>query len=403
MAQTDGSAPSPLADPRFRMLWLAWLAGNLSMWMHDVTAAWSMSQLSDSPTLVALVQASASLPLFLLGLPSGALADRLDRPRFYAFAQAWIALVAIALAALAATGRLSATWLLLFSVANGIGLALRFPVFSALVADTATREQLPMALTLNALAINLTRIAGPLLAGLLMAAAGTAAVFALNAVMSTLACALILRARIGRTARHGPPVGLWQAMADGIRFAAGSPALRAVLLRAFVFFIQSIGLIALLPLVARRLDAGAATYTTLLTAMGFGAVAAALALPRLPGLAARGRIVDAGVLLYSAATTAAVLAPGLWLLAAALALSGAVWLCTVNALTMSAQLVLPERLRARGMAIYQMSIMGGSATGAALWGGVASHSSVGTALLVSAGLALVLLPLTRRFSIDPTG
>lgn len=399
-----GDTRSPLADPGFRMLWLAWLAGNMAMWMHDVTAAWSMSQLSSSPTLVALVQASASLPLFLLGLPSGALADRLERRRFYAFAQGWIAVVAVALAALAATERLSAPWLLLFSLANGIGLALRFPVFSALVADTATREQLPMALTLNALAINLTRIAGPLLAGVLMASFGTAPVFALNAAMSTLACVLILRAPIARTAAaRGPHAGLWPAMADGLRFAYRSAALRAILLRAFVFFLQSIGLIALLPLVARRLDASAATYTTLLTAMGIGAVLAALALPRLPGFAARDRIVDAGVLLYAAATAAAVFAPNVALLAGALALSGAVWLCTVNTLTMSAQLVLPEGLRARGMAIYQMSIMGGSAAGAALWGGVASLSSVGTALLLSAGLTLALLPLTRRFPLDPTG
>jgi MFS family permease len=390
MPPSAARPPSPLADRRFRMLWLAWLTGNLSMWMHDVTAAWNMSQLSSSPTLVALVQASASLPLFLLGLPSGALADRLDRPRFYAFAQAWIAVVAIALAVLAATDRLSAPWLLLLSLANGIGLALRFPVFSALVADTATREQLPMALTLNALAINLTRIAGPLIAGLVIAASGTAAVFALNAVMSTLACALILRARIPRHSTGAPRAGLWASMAEGLRFASRSAALRAILLRAFVFFVQSIGLI----------DATPATYTTLLTAMGVGAVLAALALPRLPGLAARGRIVDAGVLLYSAATTAAVLAPSVGWLAAALALSGAVWLCTVNALTMAAQLVLPAALRARGMAIYQMSIMGGSALGATLWGGVASHSTVGTALLASAALALLLLPLTRRYSLD---
>jgi MFS family permease len=289
---------------------------------------------------------------------------------------------------------------LLLSLANGIGLALRFPVFSALVADTATREQLPAALTLNALAINLTRIAGPLLAGLLMASFGTAVVFALNAVMSIVACVLILRAPFRDTPVRGPQPHLWESMAAGLRFTRRSPAMQAILLRAFIFFVQSIGLIALLPLVARRLDASAATYTTMLTAMGAGAVLAALALPRLPGLAARDRVVDVGVLLYSAATVAAALAPNAWYLAAALALSGAVWLCAVNTLTMSMQLVLPAHLRARGMAIYQMSIMGGSAAGAALWGAVASHSSVVTALLVSAGLALLLMLLTRRVTLE---
>lgn len=382
------------------MLWLAWLAGNLSMWMHDVTAAWNMLQLSTSPTMVALVQAASSLPLFLLGLPSGALADRLNRRRFYAFAQAWIAVVSLALAAMSAGGALSAPWLLALSLANGIGLALRFPVFSALVADTASREQLPMALTLNALAINLTRIAGPLLAGVLMASFGTAVVFALNAAMAMLACVLILRAPIPPT--HAPQTShspLWASIAEGLRHVRSSPLLQAILLRAFVFFLHSIALVALLPLVARRIDAAATTYTALLTAIGAGAVLAAVALPRLPGLAARDRVVDTGVLLYAAATVAAVFAPTLAWLLPALALSGAVWLCAVNTLTMSAQLVLPPRLRARGMAIYQMAIMGGSAAGAALWGEVATRASVNASLLASAGLALLLLLLTRRVSL----
>ncbi len=159
----------------------------------------------------------------------------MNRLRFYAFAQAWVAVVAMALAALAAAGGLSPGWLLLLSVANGIGLALRFPVFSALVADTARRDQLPMALTLNALAINLTRIAGPLLAGLLMASFGTVAVFALNAAMSTLACVLILRARHRRAARRtgaGPLAGDGR----GAALRRRTPAMHAILLRAFVFF-----------------------------------------------------------------------------------------------------------------------------------------------------------------------
>jgi MFS family permease len=400
MDKSARRAPSPLADPAFRMLWLAWLTGNMSMWMHDVTASWNMSQLSNSPTMVALVQAAASLPLFLLGLPSGALADRLNRRHFYAFAQAWVAVVAVALAVMSATDTLSAPWLLLLSLANGIGLALRFPVFSALVADTASREQLPAALTLNALAINLTRIAGPLLAGLLMASLGTAVVFALNAVMSTVACLMILRAPLRPVPVRGPHAHLWESMAAGLRFARGSRTMQAILLRVFVFFVQSVGLIALLPLVARQLDPSAATYTTMLTAMGAGAVAAGLALPRLPGLAKRDRVVDVGVLLYSAATVAAALAPNPWLLAIALAVSGAVWLCAVNTMTMSAQLVLPEPLRARGMAIYQMAVMGGSAGGAALWGKVASLTSVGTSLLLSAGLAVILLLLTRRVTLE---
>lgn len=156
------------------MLWLAWLAGNMTMWMHEMTAGWRMSQLTDSPALVAWVQAAGTLPLFVLGLASGALADQLERRRFLAFSQAWIALVALGLAVGAATDTLTPATLLALCVLNGIGLALRFPVFSALVPDMVPREQLSAALTLNALAINLTRVVGPLLAGAVLAWSSTA-------------------------------------------------------------------------------------------------------------------------------------------------------------------------------------------------------------------------------------
>ena len=192
--------------------------------------------------------------------------------------------------------------------------------------------------------------------------------FTLNAVMSALVCLLILRAPIDPVAVRFRNPHLLAVVAEGLRFTARSALLRAILLRAFIFFLQSIGLIALLLLLllARQIGADAATYTALLASMGVGAVLAALRLLRLPGMAARDRIFCVGVLLYSAATVIAVFSSSLWTRVPALALSGVVCLCVVNSLTMSVQLVLPTALRARGMAIYQMTIMGGSAAGAAL-------------------------------------
>ena len=385
----------PFRGSGFRYLWLAWLSGNMTMWMHEVTAAWRMTQLTESPVWVAWVQAAGTLPLFVLGLASGALADLLNRRRFLAVAQAWIALVAAVLAVLAGSGALKPGTLLLLCLLNGVGLAFRFPVFSALVPDLVERRLLSSALTLNALAINLTRVLGPIVAGIVLAWQGSAMVFALNAVLSILAGVLIWRAPIPP---HTPPAQrtrLLQAMRDGVRHARASPILRAVLFRAFVFFAQAVALVALLPLVAKGLGANEATYTALLAAMGAGAVLAAMALPRLPAMAARNRIIDAGVWLHALATLGAVWAPSAWTLAPALALSGAVWLCVANTLTMSAQLVLPTNLRARGMAIYQMSIMGGSAGGAIVWGVVAEHTSVSSALVVSAVVSVLLLLWTR--------
>ena len=396
----SNSLLEPFRGSGFRYLWLAWLSGNMTMWMHEVTAAWRMTQLTESPVWVAWVQAAGTLPLFVLGLASGALADLLNRRRFLAVAQAWIAVVAAVLAVLAGSNALTPGTLLLLCLLNGIGLAFRFPVFSALVPDLVERRLLSSALTLNALAINLTRVLGPIVAGIVLAWQGSAMVFALNAVLSILAGVLIWRAPIPP---HTPPTQrtrLLQAMRDGVGHARASPILRAVLFRAFVFFAQAVALVALLPLVAKGLGATEATYTALLAAMGAGAVLAAMALPRLPAMAARNRIIDAGVWLHALATLGAVWAPSAWTLAPALALSGAVWLCVANTLTMSAQLVLPTNLRARGMAIYQMSIMGGSAGGAIVWGVVAEHTSVNSALVASAVVSVLLLLWTRGTSLE---
>lgn len=229
------------------------------------------------------------------------------------------------------------------------------------------------------------------------------AVFALNAAMSVLAGVLILRAP--RTAHTPPPhhASLAAAIGEGLRHVRASPVLRAILIRAFVFFVQAAGLVALLPLLARRIDADTGTYTLMLAAMGAGAVFAALALPRLPAMAGRNRIVATGVALQSLAAVVAVLAPNVWVMAPALALSGAVWLCVANTLTMSAQLALTAAVRARGMSIYQMSIMGGSAGGAALWGAVAEWTSVGNSLLISSAAALTTLAYTRHVNIETKG
>jgi len=174
----------------------------MTMWMHEVTSAWRMAQLTDSPAWVVRVQTAGTLPLFVLSLARGAMADLLDCHRFLAAAQAWIAVVAAVLAILANTDDLAPQTLLLPCLLNGAGLAFRFPVFSALVPDLVERHLLASALTLNALAINLTPILGPVVSGIVLAWRGTAMESSLNAVLSILASVLIWRAPI---APHAPP------------------------------------------------------------------------------------------------------------------------------------------------------------------------------------------------------
>src|SRR6195952_1893775 len=166
-------ALDPLSLPVFRMLWSTWLIANVCMWMNDVAAAWMMTTLTTTPIWVALVQSASTLPVFLLGLPSGALADILDRRRWLMATQFWLAATAIALCATTALGLMTSSLLLVLVFANGIGLALRWPVFSAIVPELVPKEQLASALALNGVAMNLSRIVGPLLAGALIASTGS--------------------------------------------------------------------------------------------------------------------------------------------------------------------------------------------------------------------------------------
>ena len=140
--------------------------------MNDVTAAWVMTSLTTSPVMVAMVQTASTLPVFLLGLPSGALADIIDRRRYFAATQLWVALTALLLATLALTDSLTAPLLLGLTFANGIGLAMRWPVFSAIVPEVVPREHLGAAMALNGISMNLSRVVGPVVAGAILAGRG---------------------------------------------------------------------------------------------------------------------------------------------------------------------------------------------------------------------------------------
>ncbi len=384
------------------MLWSTWLAANISMWMNDVAAAWMMTSLTPSPIWVALVQTASTLPVFLLGLPSGALADILDRRRYFIITQFWLATTAVVLCVAVVAGVITPPLLLALTFANGIGLAMRWPVFAALIPEIVPRPQLPTALALNGVAMNASRIVGPLLAGALIASAGTAYVFVLNAVLSVGSGLVLMRWR--RT--HSPsPLGrerLLSAMRVGLQFVRQSTRLRGVFLRVSLFFFHSTALLALLPLLARRLEGGgAATFTLLLACMGMGAITVALVLPRLRQRLAGNRLVLVGTLVQSAATGVMAWAPNVYVAVPAMFFAGMAWLCTANTLSVAAQMALPDWVRARGMSIYQMAIMGGSATGAALWGQVATVSSITVSLGVAGATGAVAMAVALRLGSDP--
>lgn len=395
-AQQLPSAFAPLKTPVFRMLWLTWLTANVCMWMNDVAAAWLMTSLTSEPIWVALVQTAATIPVFLLGLPSGALADILDRRRYFMATQFWLAGSAAALWLAYAFELMTAGLLLTLTFMNGIGLAMRWPVFAAIIPEVVPRAQLPQALGLNAVAMNASRIIGPLLAGALIAAVGIAWVFALNAALSIAAGLIIMR---WRREQRPHPLGrepFLSAIRVGLQFARQSSQLRGVLVRVFLIFFHFTGLLALLPLLAQGLGGGAGGFTLLLACMGLGAISVAMVLPRLRQHLPAEKLLVLGTLVQAGVTAAMAITPNLWWAAPIMYLAGMVWLANANSLSVSAQMALPDWVRARGMSVFQMGIMGGSALGAAVWGQVATVTSLQTSLLVTAASGVLALLLTRR-------
>lgn len=397
----EASALAPLQHRAFRMLWVVWMVANVCMWMNDVASAWVMTSLTPSPTLVALVQTAATLPVLLLGLPLGALADIVDRRKYLMFTQFWVAGVAGLLVITTLTDTLNAPLLLLLTFANGVGLAMRWPVYAALVPELVPRGELSAALALNGVGMNLSRIVGPVVAGGLIASAGSEYVFVLNAVLSLVTATVLLRwKRKPQKVSAMPSERMFGAIRVGLQHVRQSPHIQIVMLRVFVFFLQSTALLALLPLVARRFrDGNASTYTLLLASMGLGAIVTALLLPRIRGSMTRDELVRNGSLLHAAATLTVAFAPNLWIAIPAMLGAGSAWISVANSLTVAAQMGLPDWVRARGMSIVQMSIMGGTALGAAVWGQVASLTNLRISLTLSSVCAVLALILMRNFKV----
>ncbi|MBV1731371.1 MAG: MFS transporter [Hydrogenophaga sp.] len=399
--EDDLSPVAPLRRPVFRMLWITWLMANVCMWMTEVAAAWMMTSLTIKPIWVALVQTAATLPVFLLGLPSGALADGLDRKRYFLFTQLWVAVVAAILSAFVFLDMMSPPVLLALTFANGIGLAMRWPVFSAIVPEIVPRFQLPAALALNGVSMNASRIIGPWGGGALIASAGSAWVFLLNALLSIGAAVIISRWK----REHQPnPLGrerLGPAMRVGLQYVVQSYHLKGVLLRISIFFFHSTALMALLALLARGMEGGGAgTFTLLLAAMGAGAIVASGFLTRLRRSYPRDGLILRGAAVQAASMAVMAVTDQVWVAVPAMLLGGAAWITTANTLSVSIQMGLPDWVRARGMSIYQMAIMGAGASGAAIWGQVATWTSVPVSLGIASATGVLAMALVNRLRPD---
>lgn len=405
MSEADSPpAPSPFAIPIFRAVWFASLASNFGGLIQSVGAAWMMTSLSGSPMLVALVPASTTLPIMLLSLWAGAVADNLDRRLVMLACQLSMLLVSASLALFAWLGLLTPWSLLAFTFLVGCATAINGPAWQASVGDMVPRSQLPSAVALNSMGFNLARSVGPALGGIIVAAAGAAAAFLTNALSYIALTIVLLRWQPERGPKLLPRERLGLAMRAGARYVAMSPKIQLVLLRAAAFGIGASAVSALMPLVARDLLKGdALTFGILSGAFGIGAVLGALSSGRLRRRFAIETIVRSAALALAIGT--AITASTGWLLVtiAGLLLCGAGWVIALSTFNVSVQMSAPRWVLARAVALYQMTAFGGMALGAWLFGWLAEHMGVVTSLHVAAGVQFVAAMVGLFLPLSQTG
>jgi MFS family permease len=371
--------------------------------MQNVGAAWLMTSLAPTPMMVALVQAATTLPVFLIGLPAGAIADLLDRRHLLLATQGWM-LVAATLLGVLTFFDATTPWLLLsLTFALGLGAAMNAPAWQAITPELVGESELRAAVTLNSIGFNIARAVGPALGGIVVAVLGSGAVFILNA-FSFLGVMIVLY-RWPRVAQVSalPAEDVFGAMRAGIRYVRHAPSVQAVLLRTGAFILGGSALWALLPLVARdELALDASGYGVILGFLGAGAVAGGILLPRIEQKLPTDGLLATAVILFGLATAGPVYAPHFVLLCAVMIVGGAAWIAIQSTLNVAAQVTVPAWVRARALAVYGIVAQGGLAIGSVLWGVVAERLSLSMALLCAAAVltASLILSLWYRLKLE---
>ena len=388
----------PLAEPAFRSLWTAYIIANVGVWMQNVGGAWLMTSLTTDALLVALMQTATTLPAFLVGLPAGSLADRVDRKHLIMLTQAWMLACIVLLTGLTALNLINPWLLLALTFAIGIGSTVNSPTWAAFLPDIVSRPQVATAISINGAGFNVARAVGPAIGGFVLAAWGPAMTFALNACGFAVTLGLVSRFKrpVVRAASRATEPFL-RGIVTGLQYTLRAPEQRRVLGRSVSWMLCASALWGLLPLVARReLDLEATGYGFLVTCVGVGAVSVSFALPRLRRVLGTNRLLMCNIVLF--ATMLLVLgwvrelAP-IWVM---LALGGAAWTSTNQSFQIAVQMSAAGPLRARSIAAYLLTFQGGLALGSALWGTIASLAGNQVALTVAAcGMAAGLVAAVR--------
>jgi MFS family permease len=391
----------PLRNRTFRHLWLAAVVAWLGTWLQNTGAGWLMTTLAPQPFIVAMVQAATIMPVFLLALPGGALADITDRRMFLIGTQAWTILAATMLAVLSLLHGVTVSWLLILTFAIGIGSALTAPAWSAIVPELVPREDLVQAIAMNGIGYNLTRAIGPAIAGFLILVGGSSLAFSLYALSIISVILALVSWKRGKRFTSLPREHLISAMRAGMRFVRNTPAVQNAMVRTIAYSIPASAPWAMLPLFVRHdLGLGAGMYGVILGMMGIGGVTSGMLLPKVRGKISRGATVIACTL-SSCAGIAILGVSHHWLPASfAMLLFGLGWTSAYATIQAAAQLACPPWVRARSLAIYQLAQNGALTLGSFFWGWLGGTIGLPSTLLAAAGTGVVLAAGARYFRIE---
>lgn len=407
MVATSAAAPTvesdrvrhPLRESAYRALWTANVIGNIGVWMQGVAGAWLMTNLTDDALPVALMQTATTLPAFLVGLPAGSLADRLDRRFLLLLTQVWMLITVLVLALLTQLNLVTPWVLLTCTFALGSGAAMNAPTWAALLPDVVSRPQVPTAISMNSAGYNMARAIGPAIGGFIVALVGAAATFALNAAAFAATFGIVFswkQKRVERVANLQRET-FARTILTGLRYAWSTDEQRLVLVRTTVWMICAGALWGLLPLVARReLGLDAPGYGLLVTCVGVGAVVGSFCLPWLRRRLSTNRVLLMNIVMFTVMLLTLAWVGFVPLVCLTLALGGSAWTTSNQSFQIAVQMGAPAWVRARAIAVYLLIFQGGLAIGSALWGAVAEHFDDRTALTCAAiGLLLGLVVAIR--------
>ncbi|AJD43952.1 major facilitator superfamily protein (plasmid) [Rhizobium gallicum bv. gallicum R602sp] len=380
---------TPLRNRAFRAIWTATQISSLGWLIQTTAISWLMATISASDLMVALVQASSTLPAFFLSILAGAIADCFSRRGVMLAGHFLIALASLTLAISVALG-LVGPWLILgLGFLAGCGFALNDPAWHASVGDILEKRDIPAAVTLMSVGYNIVRSTGPAIGGAILAFFGPLAAFVLAALSDLVPLAAISRSIWHVRSSSLPRERVTTAIYDGLRFAAMSSEIRAAIVRGTLFGLASISILALLPLIVRdHVAGGPIVYGALLAAFGVGAFTAGLSTSHLRRIASQDRLIALASVACAACCFLLPLTASIPVAALALAIGGAGWLLTWTGIDVSIQLSSPRWVVGRTLSIYYTLASGGMAAGSWIWGAVAQNYSLTMAF---EGAAVVLL------------